>query len=131
MQTDALLVAFIRQLLQYIAFERSGINNVVIGTPGVKHRKAFVVTGRKADVLCSGSLDGRYPSGGIELGRIKATRQFGIFLIIQILIELSIYQIFNKDMNIPLVIGGIIDLMALLIMILIIANFISLVIWDA
>ncbi len=57
----------------------------------------------------------------------RGIRKKSIFFIIQILIELSIYQIFNKDMNIPLVIGGIIDLMALLIMILIIANFISVI----
>ena len=57
----------------------------------------------------------------------RVIRKKSIFFIIQILIELSIYQIFNKDMNIPLVIGGIIDLMALLIMILIIANFISVI----
>jgi len=57
----------------------------------------------------------------------RGIRKKSIFFIIQILIELSIYQIFNKDMNIPLVIGGIIDLMALLIMILIIANFISII----
>ena len=57
----------------------------------------------------------------------RCIRKKNIFFIIQILIELSIYQIFNKDMNIPLVIGGIIDLMALLIMILIIANFISVI----
>ena len=57
----------------------------------------------------------------------RGIRKKSIFFIIQILIELSIYQIFNKDMNIPLVIGGIIDLMALLIMILLIANFISVI----
>lgn len=87
MQTDTLLVALVRQFFQNIPLERGGIHNIVIGKACVEHGKAIVMPGCEADVLCPGCLDGRYPFGRIELGRIKAARQLGILLIIQILVR--------------------------------------------
>ena len=87
MQADSLLVAFVGKLFQNIALERSCVNDVVIGILCIEHRKAVVMAGGEADVLCTRRLDGRHPLCGIKLGRIKTLRQLGIFLVIQVLLS--------------------------------------------
>ena len=57
MQTNTLLVALVRQFFQNIPLKRGSIHNIVIGKACVEHRKAIVMPGCKADILCPGRLN--------------------------------------------------------------------------
>ena len=86
MQSDALLVALIRQFLHDVAAERSSIYNIIIRILGLEHRETLVMASGEADVLGTRSLDGSHPFGSIKLRRIETTSQLGILLIVQILV---------------------------------------------
>ena len=50
-QSDALLVALIRQFLYDVATERSSIYNIIIRILGLEHRESLVVASGEADIL--------------------------------------------------------------------------------
>ena len=85
-QSDALLVALIRQLLHDVAVERSSIYYIIIRILGLEHRESLVVASGEADVLGTRSLDGSHPFGSIKLRRIETASQLGILLVVQVLI---------------------------------------------
>ena len=86
MQSDALLVALIRQFLHDVTTERSSIYYIIIRILGLEHRESLVVASGKADVLGTRSLDGSHPFGSIKLRRIETASQLGILLVVQVLI---------------------------------------------
>ncbi len=83
-QAHILAVAGIGQLAHYIASEGCGIDDVVVGTVGIPHREALVVTRGKADVTRTGILDCIYPRIGIEAVGIERIGQFSIFAIVDV-----------------------------------------------
>ena len=85
-QSDALLVALISQLLHDVATERSSIYNIIIRILGLEHRESLVMASGEADVLGTRSLDGSHPFGSIKLRRIETACQLSILLVIQVLI---------------------------------------------
>ena len=85
-QSDALLVALIRQLLHDVAVERSSIYYIIIRILGLEHRESLVVASGEADILGTRSLDGSHPFGSIKLRRIETASQLGILLVVQVLI---------------------------------------------
>ena len=85
-QSDALLVALISQLLHDVAAERSSIYNIIIRILGLEHRESLVMASGEADVLGTRSLDGSHPFGSIKLRRIETACQLSILFVIQVLI---------------------------------------------
>ena len=83
MEFYTLLVALFGQLFEDIAFERSGVYNIIIGLLGVPHRKTVVVTRCDTDIFCTRVLYGFNPVVGIEIGRIEAGGRFSILFCIQ------------------------------------------------
>ena len=81
---DPLLVALIHQFLHDVALERGRLNDVEVRVAAIEHREAVMMTGREADVFGSRRLECRYPLGGVEVGRIEASGQFGILLVIEV-----------------------------------------------
>ena len=86
MQSDALLVTFVCQLLQDVALERCCIHDIIVRISSLEHRESLMMTGSKANILRSRRLDSRYPSSCIEPRRIKASCQFSILVVVQILV---------------------------------------------
>ena len=81
MESDALLVAFIGEFLEDVTMERGGIRILRL-----EHRETLMMASGEADVLGSRSLDGCHPLRRIEMGRIEATRQLGVLLVVQVLV---------------------------------------------
>ena len=85
-ESDALLVAFIGEFLEDVTMERGGIHDVVVRILRLEHRETLMMASGEADVLGSRSLDGCHPLRRIEMGRIEATRQLGVLLVVQVLV---------------------------------------------
>ena len=85
-ESDALRVAFIGEFLEDVTMERGGIHDVVIRILRLEHRETLMMASGEADVLGSRSLDGCHPLRRIEMGRIEATRQLGVLLVVQVLV---------------------------------------------
>ena len=86
MQLDALFMAFVGKLFDDIAFERSGIDNVVRRLLGAKHRKSVVMSRCDANIFCTCRFYIRHPFGCIEFRRIKAFGQLGVFFVVDVFV---------------------------------------------
>ena len=86
MKFDSLFAASSCQFLYNIPFKRSCLYNVEIRILGIEHGETIMMAGSQTNIFGTRCLDGSHPLICIKFGRIEATCQFGIFLIIQIIV---------------------------------------------
>ncbi len=77
--------AGVRQFLQHVAAEGGGVHDVIVRLAGRPHGESLVVARGEADVFRPRRLDGFDPFLRVEAGGIEARRQFGVFLVVQVL----------------------------------------------
>ncbi len=79
-ELDARRVAGGLELGDHVAFERSGIHDVVIADRGIEEREAVVVLAGDDDIFHPRILGDLHPLGGAELGRVAGFGELGVFL---------------------------------------------------
>ena len=83
---DALAVAFVGELLHDVALEWRSVYNVIVGIFRLEHRESLVVTCGEADILGTRCLYLRYPLLGAEARGIEASSQFGVLLVVEVVV---------------------------------------------
>ena len=102
MQGDTLFLALIRQLLQDITSERRCVYNIVIRILRMEHRETVMMARGQTNILGAGGLDGRHPFAGIKPGRIKARREFGVLLPVDVGIVHIPFALRRHTVNTPM-----------------------------
>ncbi len=83
LEAEPLFVAGVSEILDHILSPRGGLDDVVVRSLRVKHRKAVVMTGGDRHIAGSGVLECLYPLLGVVAGRIESRGRMGIFILVQ------------------------------------------------